>query len=358
MPDSPERKSSMGKFSEEKRVVQAYFDALESCRIEDLKETLKGFVSPDYHMRSVYPFREIPDADTAVEKVWAPIRNTLTSTQRRQDIFIAGDNMMRDGEVWVMSMGHFTGLFDNEWLGIRPTAKLASLRYVEFVCVKDGKIVQNCLHLDLIGLMQQAGAYPLPPSTAQYYVYPGPRRHNGLLYEDAPEEEGKATLALVSKMCDDLVDGGLVNDTGIEFSDEYAASVYAKTFSQNMYWYGPCGIGATYTIPRYITQHQGPFSAGLMDMKFVGHRVRFAEGNFACWFGWPNLSNKNSGGYLGMPVSAERAEMCVVDVYSCGDGKIEENWVFIDIPWWLKQQGLDVFQRTSTILNPKKEQMT
>jgi len=30
-----------------------------------------------------------------------------------------------------------------------------------------------------------------------YFVYPGPRNHNGLLFEDAPEEEGVKTLELI-----------------------------------------------------------------------------------------------------------------------------------------------------------------
>ena len=33
------------------------------------------------------------------------------------------------------------------------------------------------------------------------------------------------------------------------------------------------------------------------------------------------------------------------------------SWVFIDIPWWLKQQGLDIFQRTQRILNPRQEDL-
>lgn len=346
----------MGKFTKAKQVALAYIDALESCEVGELAAVIAQHVSPDYQMRSVYPFRELTGAKEAAERVWGPMRTALSSMQRRQDIFIAGDNKFAD-EVWVMSMGHFVGLFDREWLGIRPTGKMASLRFVEFICVEDGKIKQTCLHLDLIGLMQQAGAYPLPPSTAQYFTYPGPKRHNGLLFEDAPEAQGKDTLDLVGRMCDDLVDGGLVSEADEEVDAAYTAEVYGRTFSPKMTWYGPCGIGATYTIQRYIAQHQGPFSEGLTDMRFVGHRVRFAEGGFACWFGWPNLRNRNKGGYLGLPEGKEPAEMYVVDVYSCENGMIEENWVFIDLPWWLKQQGLDIFDRTQKILNPKEEQL-
>lgn len=346
----------MGNFSEEKTLALAYMDALENRELPELESILARHTGPSYQMRSVYPFRESNSAKEAAEQVWIPMRTSLTGMQRRQDIFIAGSNCLAD-EVWVMSMGHFVGLFDREWLGIRPTGKMASLRYVEFICVEQGHVTQSCLHLDLIGLMQQAGVYPLPPSTAQYFIYPGPKRHNGLLYEDAPPEQAPETLALAERMCQDLVDGGLVSAADCTVNARYTEEVYARTFSPKMTWYGPCGIGASYTIPRYVAQHQGPFSDGLTDMRFVGHRARFAEGNFACWFGWPNLKNRNSGGFLGLPEGRSESDMYVVDIYSCEEGMIEENWVFIDIPWWLKQQGLDIFQRTQRILNPRQEDL-
>lgn len=345
----------MGNYTEQKKIAQAYMDAIQDCPIAEIEKTLAQHISSDCEVRSVYPFRELEGPKAVAEAIWTPMRTAISSLERRQDMFIAGDNLFGD-EVWVMSMGHLVGLFDEEWLGIRPTAKLVSLRYVEFICVEHGTITRTCLHLDLIGLMQQAGMYPLPPSTAQYYIYPGPRRHNGMLLEDADPAQGAATLDLVNRMCDDLVNGGLVSESEDVVDHDYSVEVYGRTWKKNMYWYGPCGIGATYTLDRYIQQHQGPFSDGLCDMQFVGHRVRFAEGNFAAWFGWPNLKNRNRGGYLGMIEGKEPAGMFVVDVYSCYEGQIEENWVFIDLPFWFKQQGLDVFQRTSTILNPKEAQ--
>jgi hypothetical protein len=44
--------------------------------------------------------------------------------------------------------------------------------------------------------------------------------------------------------------------------------------------------------------------------------------------------------------------MRVVDVYRRAGDKLVENWVLIDIPFWLKHQGLDVLERTRSILNP------
>ena len=71
-------------------------------------------------------------------------------------------------------MGHLMGLFDQDFLGIRHTRKMASLRYAEFSCVENGKICKSGMFVDLIGLMIQAGENPLPPSTGNYFIYPGP----------------------------------------------------------------------------------------------------------------------------------------------------------------------------------------
>ena len=112
-----------------------------------------------------------------------------------------------------------------------------------------------------------------------------------------------------------------------------------------MSWYGPSGIGSTYTIERYQKQHSYPFRQGLRDKKFNGHICRFSEGNYACFFGWPNLTHTPIGGFLGLPGSGCSVEMRVADIYRREGDKLAENWVLIDLLWWLKQQGLDILKR-------------
>jgi hypothetical protein len=281
---------------------------------------------------------------SVAEKFWGPLKKSITRMQRRQDIFIGGTNEVTD-EPWVMSMGNFMGLFDQDWLGIPRTGKIINLRYAEFSCVQNGKITQTGLFIDIIGLMAQAGVYPLPPSTGVYYSYPGPRMHDGLLFEDAPPEEGKATLKLVNEMVNDL------NEFNKSGSMGFPPEILERTWTPDMLWYGPAGIGATYTIPRYQEQHQLPFRENLTDKKFHGHVCRFAEGNFACFFGWPNLSNTPIGGFLGLPGGNMNSTMQVVDIYRRDGDKLAENWVFIDIIHFLKQQGLDVLERNQQIHN-------
>lgn len=334
----------MSQYQEIKHIIRNYFEAMEDATPETVGDVLQQYTSNDYLWQGVYPFREQQGGDTVANLFWVPLMNSLVQMQRRQDIFIGGTNEI-SGEQWVMSMGNFMGLFDNDWLGIPCTRKIANLRYAEFNCVENGKISKTGLFVDIIGLMSQAGTYPLPPSTGVYYTYPGPRTHDGLLYDDAPGEEGIVTLALVNEMIDDL---SALNESG---SMGCPPELLEKTWSKKMIWYGPAGIGASYTIPRYQEQHQLPFRAHLADKQFNGHICRFAEGNFACFFGWPNLTNRPIGGFLGLPGSDINAHMQVVDVYRREGDKLAENWIFIDIPYWLKQQGLDVLKRTEQILN-------
>jgi len=331
-------------FQAAKTLVRNYFESMEAATPDEITGILSRYTAADYLWRGVYPFREQHGINAVTETFWKPLKHAFPRMQRRQDIFIAGENMY-DGETWVMSMGNFMGLFEHDFLGIPRTRKLANLRYAEFSCVQNGKITQTGLFVDLIGLMAQVGVYPLPPSTGAYFNYPGPRTHDGLLYEDATPEEGEKTLELLGRMVDDL---SALNESG---SMGCPPEVLEKTWADDMLWYGPAGIGATYTIPRYQEQHQLPFRAGLADKKFNGHVCRFAEGDFACFFGWPNLSNKPIGGFLGLPGGQVDASMQVVDVYRREGDKLSENWVLIDLPWWLKQQGLDVLERTAHISN-------
>lgn len=332
-----------------KSLVRSYFDELESATPETVLDVLKAYTAESYRWRGVYPFREQNGIEAVADTFWRPLMRTLRHMQRRQDIFIAGTNEI-SGEEWVMSMGNFMGLFDADWLGIPHTRKMANLRYAEFNCVENGKITQTGIFIDLIGLMVQAGTYPLPPSTGVYFNYPGPRTHDGLVYHDVPAAEGAKTLALVNEMVDDLT---ALNESG---AMGCPPEVLERTWSPRMIWYGPAGIGATYTIPRYQEQHQLPFRNNLDDKKFNGHVCRFAEGNFACFFGWPNLSNRSIGGFLGLPAGAGSADMQVVDVYRREGDLLAENWVLIDLPWWLKQQGLDVFERTAAIAGRSVDQ--
>ena len=334
----------MKSYQIQKSLILSFYDEIEAANANSIAKVIRKFTKPDLQWYGVYPFNEQKGGDAVAEVFWIPFLSAWSNVQRRQDIFLAGTSEI-DNADWVISMGHFMGLLDGNWLGLPASRKIAFLRYADFNCIKDGKIIRSSFFCDLIGLMHQLGLNPLPLQTGASFVYPGPRTHDGLLIEPQDQQESQKTLKLVNQMIGDLT---VLNKNE---NDCPHPDLLKKTWHEDMIWYGPAGIGASYTIPRYQEQHQFPFRRGLKDKIFNGHICRFAEGNYAGFFGWPNLTNTPIGGFLGLPASNIAADMRVVDIYRREGEKLSENWVLIDLPWWLKQQGVDVLERTKKIIN-------
>ena len=328
-------------FQKNKGLVLKLYQELDQAQGNHINQVLGKYTNKDYLFRGMHPFYELYGSDSAADEFWKPLRRALVPTQRRQDIFIAGINDVDKNTEWVCSMGHLMGLLDNDWLGIKANRKMAFLRYAEFNRIEKGLIVETALFCDIISLMKQAGLNPLPLQTGADFITPGPRTHDGLLFDKKDHKESQKTLDLVNKMCIDLTSSDM----------ESPIDELKETWQDDMIWYGPSGIGATYTIDRYQEQHQGPFSEGLSNLKFHGHVCRIAEGNFAGWFGWPNLTMKPSGNFMGLPKTEKTVEMRVVDIYRREGNKLAENWIFIDLLYFLMQQGVDVLNRTKKIVN-------
>jgi ketosteroid isomerase-like protein len=321
-----------------KTVVLAYLEAMGGKPASGVRDALRRHVTADYSWRGVHPFNEVQGADAVACAFWEPLLSAFAPVQRRNDVFLAGENQAQeDGSIWVLSMGHLLGRFDHPWLGIPPTRKIVMLRFAEFHRVKGGQIAETAMFCDILHLMHQAGLDPLGFQTAAALVQPGPSSHDGLLYAERPAAEGTKTLALIRRMMADLGNPGKFARREDELRQHWA---------EDMLWWGPGGIGATYTIDRYVEQHAGPFRAHLQDRAFHGHVAFVTEGEYGGFFGWPNLSMRNSGGFLGLPPSDERSEMRVTDVYRRTGNKLAENWVFIDMLHFLKGQGLDLLAQT------------
>jgi predicted ester cyclase len=320
-----------------KALVQAHYADLDGARPEAVAEILARRMAPDALWRGVHPFNERTGPAGAAEALWRPILESFSHLHRREDVFFAGQNgTAAKGQVWCASMGHLMGLFDAPFLGIPATGKISMLRYAEFTRVEEERIVEVAFFCDLLHLMAQAGVRRFPNQTAAHLIQPGPRHHDGLLLQPQDPAEGARTLEIIERMIDSI-------DTA---NAHPAARTPKEELQENwhddMIWWGPEGIGATFTIDRYIDQHQGPFRRGLEARVFNGHVCRIAEGNFGGFFGWPNLTLTNSHGFLGVPPNNIRADMRVVDIYRRRGDKLAENWIFIDMLHFLKMQGVDV----------------
>ncbi len=331
----------MTNYQSEKALVRAYYTALDA-NDANVAAVMDEFISADYLWRGFHPFNELTSGADVAAKFWVPLRQSLSHLQRRQDVFMAGANVNEAGGTWVVSMGHLMGLFDQPWLGIRPTHKMVLLRYCEFNRVDDGKITETAMFFDIPHLMIQAGQNPFPPQTAAHNVQPGPLTHTGLMFDVQDPKEGIKTMDAINAMTKDI-------KTWSGGKSEPLVDELRRTWNEDMVWWGPAGIGATYTIERYAEQHSGPFRAAFVDRTFNGHICKVAEGEFGGFFGWPNLTLNTKGNFMGMPATGQSGEMRVIDIYRRGGDKLSENWIFIDLLHFWKQQGLDVLGRLPSV---------
>jgi len=303
------------------------------CEDTNLREALNRYTHDDFRWRGYYPFGELTRQQLA-EAFWIPLRKSIKHLQRRQDIFFAGQNEIDEfTSTWVVSMGHLMGLFDEPWLGIQPTGKMVFLRYCEFHRVEDGRIKETTMYFDIPHLMIQAGMNPFPHSTGAHSIQPGPQTHDGLLLTPQDPATGEQTLAIINRM---------INELGQWQSKLSLEDELRQSWDEDMIWWGPAGIGSTYTIERYAKQHSAPFRAGLTDRSKTRHIARLAEGNYGGFFGWPNFSARSVGGFMGMPASETAGEFRVIDIYRRSGDKLVENWVFIDLLHFWKTSGLDI----------------
>ena len=329
-------------FQNAKSAVLNYYEALDKASPDAVPDVIKQATTPDYHWRGMHPYNDIKDAETVGVTFWNPFKTSFTSIQRRPDIFYAGLNSLDGFEsTWVCQMGHLMGLFDYPWLGIRPTGRMTFMRFAEFHRVTpDGKIAETAFFFDIPMVMRQAGYNPFMKDTGAFFVQPGPLTHDGLLYDDAPSHMGENVLKAIKCMIDNVQLGR---------KDPSTHDGVGDAWHDDMIWFGPSGIGATYTKERYQHQHRRPL---VENMNFdvpnhghqIGHICRMAEGNYGGFFGWPNFYCIPTGNFMGLPATDKVTEFRVVDIYRVQGDKIAENWIFMDLLHFMKTQGVDVLE--------------
>jgi len=338
----------MTDFQTEKKLVLNYFNELDKVSPNGTIEVIKKYVSKDFHLRATHPFNDLYGIEDVANKLWIPIKKSFSPIQRRMDIFYAGTNSIDNHKTkWVTSMGHLLGIFHKPFLGIKPNHKMAMLRYAEFYRVEDEKIIEGSFFLDVMNFMQQLRINIIPESTGLVGITPGPMTHDGLQFDKKEKQEGIDTNNLIERMAKRLIGEGM--ESG---GMESVQSELILDWNNDMIWWGPGGIGASYTIEGYIKGHTAPFEKGLQFVDFTGHIASSAEGKFGGWFGWPNLLMKAKGNYLGLTSASEKiSEMRVVDLYRRDNDKLAENWIFIDHLHFLKGLGIDLLDRYHKLNN-------
>ena len=233
----------MTNLQQEKKLVLDFLNTIDKTEKKHIAEKISKYTSDDFYMRCIHPFNELQGAHNVANDLWIPIKNSFMPIQRRMDIFYAGTNLIDNhSSKWVVNMGHLLGIFNQPFLGIVPTKKAVMLWYCEFYRVENNKITEGAFFLDILKFMQQLQLPIVPDSTGMVGFNAGPMTHDGLYFNKQPEKEGQKTLDLIRRMANRLVGSGM----------KTTVSDLEKDWHKDMIWWGPGGIGASYTYDGYL----------------------------------------------------------------------------------------------------------
>ena len=123
---------------------------------EVIKKKIGSWFHEDALMYACHPFNQLVGVGEIITIFYEPLCASFDELQKVPSIFITGE---ADGETWISSKGVYKGIFTKEWLDIPPTHEEISLGYGEFHRLKQGKIIETRMLLDLPGLIQQSGSF-------------------------------------------------------------------------------------------------------------------------------------------------------------------------------------------------------
>lgn len=232
------------------------------------------------------------------------------------DYHVINEIEVADGD-WVAATGLLTGTVQDEWLGIPPTGEPVVMRFSDFWRVEDGKLAENWVMVDNIGVMRQladADADPWPPDCELIYLTP----------RDATPSRSAENIDLVHRMIDAL------NVTDIEAQREF--------WIDDMVWRGPPGFGDVFGLEAFQKTVLGHFFSAFPD--FHGTvEIELADDNWVAATGV--VTGTHQGDWFGVPPTGKPVEMRYSDFWRIDNGRLEENWVMIDHIEVFRQLGVD-----------------
>ncbi len=324
-----------------KQRVIDIMQAMVNAPLAELDDAVHDGCHVDANVNVTHPINELTGTGAVVKQVWKPLRHAIPDVERRDDIVAGG--RYRDTN-WIGCSGHYTGTFENDWLGIPATRGVVAVRYAEGHELRDGKIAASYLFIDFLDLMRQVGYWPIAPGLGREMRWLPPMTHDGVILTPQDDAVSQRTIARILRMHAAL---GYYNGQPPTRAvlDEMEM---VKHWHPNFMWYGPSGIGTTRGLKGFEDFHQIPFLVAFPDRggTDIGHFIRIGDGCYAVTGGWGYLQATHTGnGFLGMPATGKRLAMRVMDFYRCDDETIIENWIPLDIPHLLLQMGVDVFGR-------------
>lgn len=327
-----------------KKIVWNLWRQLETAAPGERQGLLDSVMCRNVSWHGHDPINELSGTEAVLARFWAPLFHSFPDLKRHTHLFFGGKSNGRndgdsskDGRMWVTGTGYFSGTFTRDYETVPATGTGVTIRWGEFCCMEDGKIVTVYIMLDLIDFMQQAGINVLPRSLGTDGDYPPPKAADGVVLTAQDVKESEYTLAHIRRFIFE----------GLNQYDELnlESMGMATFFHPGIHWYGPGGIGACYSLREFEDNHQAPWLHAYPDRQVQDLDGLIAEGNYSGGTGWAGVIATHKGEYKGAPATGKRIKFNGLDWWKRESGQVIENWVFVDMIHLFRQFGINLFER-------------
>ena len=335
-----------------KEVVWDFWQKLNHVGVANVPDVVRAAVHDDVDWNVSAPIDRIVGVEASISGFWLPLLHAFPDLQHRPYVFMGGIDegsklyATKAGEQWVSGCGYLTGSFVNDWLGIPATGKRTNIWFGLFYVMREGKIAESYIQLDVLAVMRQAGYQVLPPAFgAEGGKVPGPLAQDGNLLTEADPLESRKSLQSVQAM-----GRGLRRYVRGRDGDDMRAMEQDKYWHRDMKWYGPSGIGACFSLEEFEDFHQRPWLHGFGDRNLSREgsgRVmgRIGEGKYVSGGIWDTVFSRHHGDYAGIPATGKLLTLRDFDWWKREGDTLIENWVPIDMIDLCRQMGVDLMER-------------
>ena len=328
-----------------KQKVRSYLNRIYQTGKSKIDENVKNYFSEDVSIKCFFPLNEFRGLSKFKDNFWLPLFEAFPDIERREHLVIGG--AFRD-KIQVGSISTLSGVFKNDWLGIKPNYKMVNLKCCEIHELKNDKIIESHILIDLIDLIHQTGKCPINSSRGAEGSWLPPINTDGVNFFEKNMDVSKFSLEQSLTMQRSLnIKPELENISNEELRNKLIEHPQKDFWHKKMIWYGPSGIGTARSLEGFVDYHQLPFRKTFKDRNYwkLGHYCELGDGKFSLTAGWHSIQAKyGSDDWLGYSAKGKTVTMRVMDFYHHDEGKIRENWVPIDIVHILKQIDIDVFE--------------
>ena len=326
-----------------KHIVWDFWQRMNHATPEQIPGLIKAKFHRDVDWNGPHPINQILGVDALIADFWTPLLRSFPDLKRDVDILMGG---AYEEEDWVSGTGYLTGTFVHDWLGIPATGKETNIHFGQFFVMRDEKIAESYLILDVLAVMKQAGFQVLPPALGREGgKVQRPRGGDGVLLTEQDALESSKTMDLV-----DAKGSGLMRYQRARDGDAMGSMQQREYWHPFFHWMGPAGIGSTHSIDEFEDLHQRPWLLAFGDRhldidrggRFMG---RHADGRYAATGVWDYKFSKHYGAYQGFPSSGKMLTIRDFDWHKREGNLLIQNWIPIDMIDLFRQMGVDLFDR-------------